>query len=197
MSTDQYSTRQTLLQKVKSDKTHQAWDEFVNFYTPFIYKVILQIKPSLKDQEDLVQDVLLRLWEKLSMYDTEKGRFRAWLSLVARNCVFNSLKKSRRHDIPATSLDEDSSTEIPVSAQIDQNIEREWKIHICQLAMENITPFFSGEALQVFQLSNDGLCNEEIARKLNLQKDSVKVLKSRVKSRLFKEIQKLINHLEN
>ena len=62
--------------------------------------------------------------------------------------------------------------------------------------MERIEKLFSEEAVKSFTMSHDGMAAKEIAEELNLSTDSVYTLKSRVKSRLIKEIKAVIDELE-
>ena len=77
-------------------------------------------------------------------------------------------------------------------ARIDELIEEEWKEFILNMALDNISKLFSGQAFEVFRLSLEGVSNEEIAERLSLKRQSVKVLKSRVRSRCVEEIKRLL-----
>ena len=56
--------------------------------------------------------------------------------------------------------------------------------------------FFSGSAIDVFRLSLEEKSAREIANELNISEDSVFVIRSRVKSRLKKEVTKLRQLIE-
>ena len=81
-------------------------------------------------------------------------------------------------------------------AEIDNIIELEWKSHVSKLAFENVQKIFSGKAIDVFQLSTKGYTNQVISEKLDIKLDTVKVLKSRVKSRYIVELKKIIHEHE-
>ncbi len=81
--------------------------------------------------------------------------------------------------------------------EIDAIAEREWEIHLTNLALENIDPLFSGKAVDAFRLTLEGKSVKEIAQKLDLKENSVYRLKNRVKERLVIEIQHLRNELES
>lgn len=46
--------------------------------------------------EDLVQDVFVRVIQKLDTFDPEKGCFPVWLRTIARNMAFNSMRAKKR-----------------------------------------------------------------------------------------------------
>src|SRR6266436_4762859 len=54
---------------------------------------------SLHDAEDLVQETLLRAWEKRATL-TSPGSYRAWLYRIATNLCLNALTRSPRRSLP-------------------------------------------------------------------------------------------------
>ncbi len=54
---------------------------------------------SLHDAEDLVQETLLRAWEKRATL-TSPGSYRAWLYRIATNLCFNTLTRIPRRSLP-------------------------------------------------------------------------------------------------
>lgn len=200
MTDDKYLTRQTLLMRAKARSDQAAWEEFIEVYQAFIFHVIKRMNIRLDDQEDLVQEVLVLLWEKLESYNPEKGRFRSWLSFVIRNVVLNFIKKNnsqlKKIDRLAKDPSHDFSKEKTKDSEIDKLIEDEWKLHVSTLAFENIRSLFSGKAIEVFEMSLKGLSLNQISDELELPYNSVKVLKSRVKSRYMAEVKRLIHNFE-
>ena len=79
---------------------------------------------------------------------------------------------------------------------IEKIAEKEWKLHLTNLALENIEPLFSGHAIEVFRLSLEGLDIKTIANQFDLQENSVYRLRNRVKERLIIEIEHLREELE-
>lgn len=195
MNEDKYVTRKTLLMRAKNRNDQDAWEEFVEVYRRFIYHVLNRMNVNENDFDDMVQEVLLRLWEKLGTYDPEKARFRSWLSFVIRNIVINSIRKKSLHVEKMEQLTDQLSSKSS-QTEVEKMIEREWKLHVSNMAMTAIKELFSGKAVQVFELSLQGLDNAQISVKLGIGQNSVKVLKSRVKSRYMAEVQRLITEFE-
>ena len=92
MSND-WVTRQTLLQRAKNQDDQQAWEEFISYYKSFIQTLIYKMNFSGKDTEDLTQIILLNLWKTLAGYDKEKASFRNWMGAVIRNTTCNYYRK--------------------------------------------------------------------------------------------------------
>src|SRR5947207_8486533 len=80
-------TSPTLLGRLREAPTDQAaWDEFVERYGRKIYAWCRQWNLQEADAEDVTQNVLLKLAEKMQTFDYDRERsFRAWLKTVTRN----------------------------------------------------------------------------------------------------------------
>ncbi len=197
---DPYQTRATLIQRVQNQQDEQSWEEFVRVYRRYIYAIIRSMNISEHDTEDIQQQVLINLWNSLPKMDYEKiNRFRSWLSTVTKNCVTDFIRKRTRdaNRLEKASKD-DTLTYLKAIRlpEIDNIAEREWEIHLTNMALENIEPLFSGKAVAAFRLTLKGKDVGEIARELDLKENSVYRLKNRVKERLIQEIRHLREELE-
>ena len=54
---DQFLTRNTLLQRAKDPKDEQAWEEFVSYYETFIFILLRQMNVPQQDCDDLTWHV--------------------------------------------------------------------------------------------------------------------------------------------
>lgn len=84
---------------------------FLNRYTPLIRYVIVPILPNTQDQEDCISEITARVWEKALLYDTQKGQFSSWLTVLARNSALNYLRKKRLDSASTELTDMYPSTE--------------------------------------------------------------------------------------
>ncbi len=195
--TDILPTRMTLLQRAQVSQDATAWDELLRYYEPFILKILLRMGLRGANLQDAQQEVLLKLWKGLSSYTREKhARFRNWLSTLIRNAALDWIRK-QRYDRKKVPLNEEILNALPPEqSEAERIIEKEWQRHIVGLAMEHLKEVFSGNAFEVFALSLNGMSGEEIAEKLGIRKESVYVLRSRVKVRLRQEIRRLRKELE-
>jgi RNA polymerase sigma-70 factor (ECF subfamily) len=197
---DQYQTRATLIQRVQNQQDEQSWEEFVRVYRRYIYAIIRSMNISEHDTEDILQQVLINLWNNLPKMDYGKiNRFRSWLSTVTKNCVTDFIRKRIREANRLEKASKDDTLTYLKSIrlpEIDNIAEREWEIHLTNMALENIGPLFSGKAVDAFRLTLEGKSVEEIANQLDLKENSVYRLKNRVKERLIQEIRHLRDELE-
>ena len=194
MSND-WVTRQTLLQRAKNPDDHQAWDEFISYYENFIQVLIFKMNYKGQDTDDLTQVILLNLWRNLATYDKQKASFRNWMGAVIRNTTYNYYRKQSN----IAKREKEGMAEFLESmpeSDLDELIEREWKTYISELALKKMKELFSGKAVEVFELSLQGISSEEISERVDLKKDSVYVLKNRVKKKFMEEVRALVAELE-
>ncbi|WDE96493.1 sigma-70 family RNA polymerase sigma factor [Lentisphaera profundi] len=197
--TDPYVTRQTLLQRVQNPDDERAWEDFVAYYENFIYMVLRRMCYNHEDHPDLVQDILLKLWEKLKTYDVEKSKFRTWLGTVIRNTFINYLDKKSRRQKREDLISDPSMREMLYAEngdELDLFIHREWELYARTLAMERIKDHFSEKALMVFDRMLDNIPVGQIAEELDLGSSSVYKMGERVKNRLREEIKLIRKELE-
>ena len=195
---DEWTTRQTLLLRVKNPDDEQAWNEFVNYYKSFIKVILKYLNVATNHVEDLTQEILIKIWKGLQKldYDSEKARFRTWLNRVIRNAVIDFQRAGNRR-IKTENQDEVDSESFPLdNDEFSKIIEKEWRAHITNLALDNIRPIFKGNALDVFNLYLNEVPTKKIAEQLNIAEGSVYKLRSRVEEKLIQEIKRLKLELE-
>lgn len=194
---ERWKTRKSLIMRARNPDDSQAWTEFVQYYERFIFHVLHRMNVSSGDFDDLVQNVLLKLWRNIASYNPGKARFRTWLGVVVRNAVYDQFADTqRRRKLLQQELEAMQRLEKEPASEIEQLIEQEWAEYVTSLAMERIEKLFSEEAVKSFTMSLDGTSAKEIATELKLTTDSIYTLKSRVKSRFIKEIKAVIDELE-
>src|SRR5499427_6156055 len=91
------TTSQTLLGRLRRDPLNDAaWEEFVDHYGRHIYRWCRQWKLQDADAEDVAQDILLKLTQKLRAFAYDPSRsFRGWLKTVAHH-AWRDFADSRR-----------------------------------------------------------------------------------------------------
>lgn len=193
---ENWNTQQTLIQRAQNPDDNQAWDDFVSYYQSFIRMVLYKSNISLNDTDDLIQAILVRIWKGLPNYEykKEQARFRTWLSTIIRNCIITHINKSKNKG-EKVQLFEEQIEKISES-ELEQIIGDEWLDYVASIALEKVKEVFSGNAIEVFRLSLEEKNAKQISAQLGITEESVFVLRSRVKSRLKKEISKLRQLIE-
>jgi len=195
-----WNTRLTLLQRAKNPDDQQAWDEFVRYYSDFIKVVLSQMGLNQKDADDLIQEILIKIWKALPKmdYDQSRARFRTWMSHLIRNKVIDHFRKVKRLSDKQEMIVEESGNLTPVKSEpeVEKIIQSEWEVYIVKLALKRIAGHFSDRAIDAFEMSMENIPPEKIGEKLGIKGNSVTKLKNRVKQRLIKEIELLRSELE-
>src|SRR5688572_5065954 len=99
MGRDQGSgTRVSLLGRLRRDPTNQeVWGEFVEHYGARIYDWCLRWRLQDADAQDVTQNVLLRLADKMRDFRYDPSRsFRGWLKTLTHNAWSDFLVARRR-----------------------------------------------------------------------------------------------------
>lgn len=192
---EELHTRQTLLHKLQSKQDDLAWEDFCRYYEGYIYVVLRNFGLSIEDCEDLLQEVLLKLWKALPTYNYEKDkcRFRTWLCVIIRNTVLNFHRsKSTKNKQKNTNFEDIvSKLELISEAEIDRISEMEWKSYISNIAWENLKSEFSGVQCDVFEASLEEEDNSKLASVFQVAESSIRVYKMRIRKALCKEISRL------
>lgn len=61
-------------------------------YSAALYGVVFRIVREEEVSKEVTQDVFLKIWEKISTYDANRGRFFTWMMNIARNEAINKIR---------------------------------------------------------------------------------------------------------
>ena len=192
------NTRETLLIRVKNQHDDKSWEDFVFYYKKFIYIICRRMGLNHHDGEEVVQKVLLKLWDKLPDFEYNEGsRFRGWLCMVTGNTVkdfFRSHKRAEDRKIKAAEY-EHWNPEITSKPEVDKLVQKEWENYVSNLALENIKPKFSENVIDVFLKSNKGIPVKELSEQIGVPINTIYVYSKRVTAKLHEEIRRLYHEL--
>jgi DNA-directed RNA polymerase specialized sigma24 family protein len=71
-------------------------------YSGALYSIVLQIVLDRELTNEVLQDVFVRIWQKMESYDASKGRLFTWMSIIARNLAIDMIRSGHRHDARKT-----------------------------------------------------------------------------------------------
>ncbi|MCM8538020.1 MAG: sigma-70 family RNA polymerase sigma factor [Lentisphaeraceae bacterium] len=181
-------TRHTLLERVRDRADENSWSEFDKIYRPYIYKVIRRMNFTHEEAEDLSQNILVTLWEKIPEFkhNFRTGAFRTWLCTIIRNRAINIITKNKRRASKLTIENEDALTPYIQTSQNDLELiaKEEWAAHITALAWKKIEVEFDENIRKAFKMSLDNVPYEDISAQLGLKVNSIYVYKNKIKKRL-------------
>ena len=70
----------------------ERWREFDAIYRPILFSFLCRQRLSESEAEDVVQDIFVKLLDKIHTYDRNKFRFRSWLFAVAHNALVDKAR---------------------------------------------------------------------------------------------------------
>ena len=84
----------------------QALAELYDRYGGVTYSLILRVVRDTGIAEDLVQETFLRVWNRVSGFDAQKGSIGPWLLAVARNRAIDYLRSAGGRERNAVEYEE-------------------------------------------------------------------------------------------
>jgi RNA polymerase sigma-70 factor (ECF subfamily) len=117
--------------------------ELISHYGPLMQYIIRPIVADPQDREECFSEAVMRILDKIHLYDEERGSFRAWITSVTRSVALN---KHRSIKIPyekAEVTEQTPSTEPTPEEQIlQQEQRRELRNAISQLSQNDRVIFY-------------------------------------------------------
>lgn len=109
---------------------------FLRHYGPLMRYIIAPILPNPQDQEECLSEVAMRVWDKIELFDAERGSLNAWLTALTRNTALN---RSRRNKYVEVS--QEISTDIPSTEPTPEEavLKKERKDELNK-ALEQLSP---------------------------------------------------------
>ncbi|MEM9644144.1 MAG: sigma-70 family RNA polymerase sigma factor, partial [Planctomycetota bacterium] len=92
------STRVSLLIRLRDNADADAWSQFVEIYSPLIFRFARHCQLQESDAADLVQEVMGEVTKSIARfeYDPQVGKFRSWLYKIAKRTIWRIQKKQAR-----------------------------------------------------------------------------------------------------
>jgi RNA polymerase sigma-70 factor (ECF subfamily) len=94
-----------------------ALEELIQKHQALVAGTIARMLGSNSEVEDIAQQVFIRVWKSARRY-VPRAKFTTWLLKIARNLVFNELRRSKRHAHVPLQL-EPGSEDSPIKDEIN------------------------------------------------------------------------------
>src|ERR1700756_491990 len=166
-------TRITLLGRLRRDPTNQAaWGEFVEHYGRKIYGWGRKWNLQEADAQDVTQNVLVKLAQKLREFTYDPSRsFRAWLKTLTHHAWSDFLETRRR---PGLGSADSEVGEVlgTIEARDDllKHLEAEFDRELLEEAMQRVRLRVAPQTWQAFWLTAyEGLSGADTAARIPMQ----------------------------
>jgi RNA polymerase sigma-70 factor (ECF subfamily) len=157
-----------LLARLQRRDPH-ALAELYDRYGQAVFRLILRVVRDSGVAEDLVQETFLRVWNRVSGFDSERGAVGPWLLAVARNRAIDYLRCQGNRIASAVEFNE---TEHPGSfADFPADIFNFDLVRQVKRALDQLDP----QQRQAIELAYfEGLSQSEIAERMGQPLGTVK-----------------------
>ncbi len=71
-------------------------------YSAALYGIVLRTVKHEGIAQEVLQETFLKVWNKILLYDSEKGRLFTWLSAIARNTAIDQIRLKKYSDEKST-----------------------------------------------------------------------------------------------
>ena len=157
-------TEAELLQGLQAHD-EQAFSFLYDHYSKALFSIILPIIQQQELAEDVLQEVFVKIWQNIKLYDASRGRLYTWMLNIARN---QSIDRTRSKDFNNRS----KTTEL--SENVDNNRQGA-EAKIDDVGLINTLSQLPDESRKLLELAYyQGYTQEEIANMLNIPLGTVK-----------------------
>jgi len=177
--------------------TGADWDRFFRQYAKMLVRFFQRCGIGEVDAEDLLQETLMLVLRKLPEfhYDPSRGRFRGWLTQLARGkmCDFIRVELRKGH----LSLDHEQAPEVSDEERRAAEAEAEewaWRMTLVEEALRRLEqdPQTKPETFAAFHAyAVKGESAAEVAKQFGLQANALYQIKSRVLERVKELVEQL------
>ena len=159
-----------LARVVKGDV--QAFSQLYDQSSTLLYSLALRMLGDKEDANELLQEVYLEVWRKVSRYDVGRGTPLAWLVTLTRSRAVDRLRarNSRGQQKIVASLD--GANQVPDRSPNPFDAQTDQEIRMLVLGALTTLPPAQQQALELAYY--EGLSHAEIAAKLNQPLGTVK-----------------------
>ena len=160
-----------LMQRI-AERDSSAYQTFYKKYSGLIFASISNVLNDHHDREDVMQEVLVQLWNKAYLYEPRKGRPLTWLTTLARNRAIDRIRsKQRRARLNGDFEIESRNVQPEFDESAHDILENKERDGIVMRAVEKLNPD-QREAIQLVYFN--GLTQAEVAESLHEPLGTVK-----------------------
>ena len=155
-------------------QSEKAFSYLYDNYSAALFGIVNSIVQEKESANDVLQEVFLNVWKKISSYDPTKGRLFTWMLNIARNAAIDKIRSKGYKD---------SLKNQPFPENVDTNTSRTVAApDVKDVGLKKILSSLKEEQRVLIDLSYfQGYTHEEISQVLNIPLGTVK---TRIRSAL-------------
>lgn len=163
-------SEETLILLLKK-KNQQAFSYLYDNYADSLFGVVSRIVTSADHAEEVIQDVFVKIWKHVDLFDADKGRLYTWMINIARNTALD-YRKSK--------MVQNEMKNQPLSNIVDREEEQdrsqnERNAHTDFIGFKNILDKLKPECRVLIEMAYyEGYTQQEIAQQLDIPLGTIK-----------------------
>lgn len=158
-----------LIRRLKQ-RDAQAMSDLHDRYGRLAYSVILRIVKNSAVAEDLLQETMFRIWNRVQGFDQEKGALGPWVLTVARNRAIDYLR-SLDGRMTKNSLEIDRTEHPSLYSNLENDLLQSDRIRRVRTAFQKLTP---NQRVVIELAYFEGLSQSEMAERMKQPLGTVK-----------------------
>lgn len=167
----------------RRDALVPSWDEVARDHGRFLYTVAYRLTGNHDDAQDLVQEVMVRLYRGLATY--QPGQFEGWLARITTNAFLDDVRRRQRRPVEPLPDDAGRTHVLGAAPSADEAAARERLPDDMQAAIAGLAPEFRAAVVLCDVV---GLNYEEIAAALGVPIGTVRSRIHRGRAQLRKAL---------
>jgi len=172
---------------MRSETQTQIFEKVILPHEPSLYGPAMALTRSASDAEDLVQETLLRAYDRFDTYRSD-GSPRAWLHTIMRNLFYNMYRKKSREP-RQISLENADGTAIEQPTAPNASPERQVLSQLEGAALLQAVRTLPEEYRRVVAMADlQGMAYQEIAEDLAIPVGTVRSRLSRGRERVRRSL---------
>jgi len=147
------------------EQNNDAFNYLYDHYSGALFTIINQIVPDKDTASDVLQEVFVNVWRKISTYDETKGRLFTWMLNIARNAAIDKVRSKGYRDNQRTQSIAEGESGMAMSSTPVVN----------DVGLKKVLTTLNEEYRKLIDLSYfQGFTHEEIAKMLGIPLGTVK-----------------------
>ena len=147
------------------EQNNDAFNYLYDHYSGALFTIINQIVPDKDTASDVLQEVFINVWRKISSYDETKGRLFTWMLNIARNAAIDKVRSKGYRDNQRTQSIAEGESGMAMSSNPVVN----------DVGLKKVLTTLNEEYRKLIDLSYfQGFTHEEIAKMLGIPLGTVK-----------------------
>ena len=182
----------TWVMAVAQKRDREAFGHLFDHYAPRLNGYLQRQGMSVAHAEEIIQDVMVTLWSKATMFDESKSSVTTWLYRIARNRYIDAMRRDRVDFV------DPQDNELMNQEQDSLDLEAYFDAQQRELAVHKALAVLSNEQREMVKLAFfEGLSHGDIVERTGLPLGTVKSRLRLAFSRLRRELEREgINEVE-